>query len=148
MKKIYCKNFPTKGYVAIIIICWLFVREEYRNKLPWYINNHEGTHLRQEIELAAIGAVIGLAMLILGSGWWSVLPLFLFYWWYGVEFLLKLPFCRFKVNRAYMSVSLEQEAYAYHFDNTYLERRRYFAWLRFIFKLKTNNYESKFKRSF
>ena len=125
-----------KGYFAITILFWMVIRKEFQESLPWWVDIHENTHLRQEIELGAVGAVIGMVMLAYGMGWWSILPLFLFYWWYGLEFLVKLPFCRFKIRMAYMSVSLEQEAYAYHFDKSYLERRKHFAWMRFIFKLK------------
>lgn len=137
LKKIYCRYIPAKGYIAIMILIWMVVRQEYRDSEPWFVENHENTHLKQEIELGAVGAVIGLVMLAYGMGWWSALPLFLFYWWYGVEFVVKLPFCRFNVSRTYMSVSLEREAYAYHFDKSYLERRRHFAWIKYIFTLKT-----------
>lgn len=111
---VYSNHIPAKGYIAILILFWMVVREEYRNKLPWFAEIHETIHLRQELEMLVM----------------------LFYLWYGIEFILKLA-VTFSCSRAYRSVSFEQEAYSNQLDRNYLERRRHFAWLKYVFKLKT-----------
>ncbi len=132
---VYSKHIPAKGYIAILILLWMVVREEYRNRLPWFAEIHEGIHLKQLIETFFIG--IGLMMLMIknGFGWWSILPLFLFYILYVAEFFAKLMLT-FSWKKAYMSISFEQEAYSYQYDKTYLENRRHYAWLKYVFKLK------------
>ena len=93
------------------------------------MRNHESIHYRQEVELLFI----------------------LFYLLYGIEYVMKLiavvitGLAKRKTDidfkRAYMSVSLEREAYEHHYDNGYLDNRRHYAWLRYVFKLKQEGYE-------
>ena len=49
---------------------------------------------------------------------------------------LKLPFCKFDSDRAYMSISFEQEAYDHQEEIYYNDVRRHFAWLKFLFTIK------------
>jgi len=136
-KKIYSKFVPARGYISILILFWMVVREEYRNKIPWFAEIHEGIHLQQLIELLLLGVGVFVILIKEGYGWWSVLSLFLFYIWYVIEFLVKLLFTS-SWRKAYMSISFEQEAYGNHLEKKYLERRPAFAWLKYIFKLKNN----------
>ena len=134
-KKIYSKFIPAKGYISILILFWMVIREEYRNRLPWFAEIHEGIHLQQLIESLLLGVGLFVIMINEGCGLWSVSALFLFYIWYVVEFIVKLALT-FSWKKAYMSVSFEQEAYRNQLEKSYLERRPAFAWLRFVFKLK------------
>ena len=136
-KKIYSKFIPAKGYISILILFWMVTREEYRNKLPWFAEIHEGIHLQQLIEMMLPGVGIFMLMLKEGCGWWSVLSLFLFYVWYVAEFAVKF-LLTMSWRKAYMSISLEQEAYSYHLEKNYLERRPAFCWIKYIFKLNNN----------
>lgn len=133
-KKIYSKFIPAKGYISILILFWMVVREEYRNRLPWFAEIHEGIHLQQLIESLLLGVGLFVIMIKEGCGLWSVSALFLFYVWYVVEFIVKLALT-FSWKKAYMSVSFEQEAYGNHLEKNYLERRPAFAWVKYIFKL-------------
>lgn len=100
---------PFPGYSAITLWPFVFVR---RN--AWYSNDtdrHERIHGRQQLEML----------------------LLLFYLWYGVEYLIRLCITRDR-DRAYRSISFEQEAYAHERDQDYLQHRRLYAWLCYVFK--------------
>ena len=133
-KKIYSKFIPAKGYISILILFWMVIREEYRNRLPWFAEIHEGIHLQQLVEMLLLGIGIFTLMIEEGYGWWSVLSLFLFYECYVAEFAVKL-LLTFSWRKAYMSISFEQEAFGNHLEKNYLERRPAFAWVKYIFKL-------------
>ena len=137
-KKIYSKLIPAKGYISILILWWMVIREEYRDSAPWFTEIHESIHLHQEVEMLVIGALLAVALAFLGCGWWSLTALLLFYIWYVAEFTVKLFITR-SWRRAYLSVSLEQEAFRNHFDRAYLERRHTLAWLMFLFKLNNKD---------
>lgn len=113
LKKIYSKHIPFKGNKAITILFWMIVRKEYMLTLSWWVDVHENTHLAQEIELAIV----------------------LFYILYVLEFAIKL-LITFNWDRAYRSVSFEQEAYNNQFNKDYLENRRHYAWIKYVFTLK------------
>jgi len=100
---------PFPGYKAVTIWPFIFVR-----KNAWYSNvndRHERIHGRQQLEML-------------------FLP---FLFWYGVEYLVRLAITR-DTKRAYRSISFEQEAYANERDQDYLQHRRWFAWLKYVFK--------------
>ena len=100
---------PFRGYKAITIWPFIFVR-----KNAWYSNDtdrHERIHGRQQLEML-------------------LLP---FYLWYGVEYIIRLAIMR-DHDRAYRSISFEQEAYSHERDAGYLQHRRWYAWLRYLFK--------------
>ena len=100
---------PFPGYKAMTIWPLIFVR-----KNAWYSNNndrHERIHGRQQIEML----------------------LLLFYLWYGVEYIIRLCITR-DHDRAYRSISFEQEAYAHERDEDYLSHRKWDAWLSYLFK--------------
>lgn len=116
LKQVYNKYLPPKGYTAITILIWMFIREEYKGMLPWWAEVHENIHLRQEIELGFI----------------------FFYLIYGLEYIIKLCIT-WNHLKAYMSISFEQEAYSNQFDKNYLENRKHYAWLKYLFKVNNNN---------
>ena len=54
---------------------------------------------------------------------------FIYYLWYLIEWLCKLPF-----GNAYRSISFEQEAYGNDNDNNYIENRNLFTgWIKKVF---------------
>ena len=124
LKKVYNKYIPFKGFKAITILLWMLIREDCKDSLPWYYENHEQTHLLQEIEMLFIG----------------------FYLEYGVEYVLKLlvifiiglwHLCfDLDFKRAYMSLATEQEAYVHQEENDYNENRKHYAWTKYLFTLK------------
>lgn len=75
-----------------------------------YVVNHERIHTAQQREML-----------------W--LP---FYVAYLVEWAVRIAIER-NVERAYMRISFEREAYRHGHDLGYLPRRRHFSWLRYLF---------------
>lgn len=136
LKKIYTAHFPNKGFTALTIFPYIFVRIDQSWGFTAKVERHETTHALQQKECLILGAIIAVFMLIAGYGWWSLIPLGLFFELYAVEWLIKLPFCKFNGTRAYFSISTEQEAYEHQDEFGYNNVRRHFAWMRFIFKLK------------
>tara|TARA_Y100000815_G_scaffold274886_2_gene310504 strand:- start:3467 stop:3703 length:237 start_codon:yes stop_codon:yes gene_type:complete len=71
--------------------------------------NHEKIHLKQQQELL-------------------VIP---FYIWYGVEYVIRLV--QFTTHdRAYRNISFEKEAYTHEMDFTYLKKRKYWSFLKYL----------------
>lgn len=136
LKEIYTAHFPKKGFTALTIIPFVFVRKDRREKYNDTIDRHEHTHGKQQVECLILGAVLALSLWMLGCGWYSLIPLPLFFELYFLEWIIKIPFCKFDTERAYMSISFEWEAYAFQTDKYYNRVRNDFAWINVIFKIK------------
>lgn len=93
---------PFKGFKAITLWPFIFVRKEYPfNEVDL---NHEKIHGRQQLELLII----------------------LFYIIYLIEWIVRL----FMKGNAYRSISFEKEAYTHQYELDYLNKRKLFAqWL-------------------
>ena len=113
LKKIYTAHFPVKGFRALTVWPCVFVRKDCANRFTERDERHETTHALQQAELL-------------------ILPFIILY---VLEWLLKLPFCKFNMDRAYMSISFEQEAYDHQAEVYYNEVRWHYAWTRYIFTL-------------
>lgn len=113
LKKVYTKHFPKKGYTALTLWPFVFVRSDMKKKFTKKVERHETTHALQQIEC------LWIFFLII----------------YGLEYIIKLPFCRFDTERAYSSVSFEQEAYLWQDDKKYNEIRPHYEWRYYIFTL-------------
>lgn len=119
LKIIYNNLLPFPGYKAMTFFNIMFVRKEYKGKeLGGKTYNHESIHQLQAYDF--------------GIGFFGY---FIFYLWYLIEWLLKLPSFIFKYA-PYYSISFEQEAYANENDYRYLTNRKRFAWLKYVFKFK------------
>lgn len=114
MKIVRNRWIPFKGFSAINLFGVIFVRkdlpEEYLTNTRWLetIVRHERIHTSQMVELLVI----------------------LFYLLYIIEWLVRLAICR-NAERAYRSISFEQEAYAHQDDPEYLQRRKPYAFLHY-----------------
>ena len=130
MKVIYNKFIPFKGFYAITVIKWIFVREEYKylDGLSVYnkMINHESIHEQQILDFTP-----------------KIFPKWLrytigsicFYLLYGLEWLFKLIPCLIKNKSAYRSLCAEQEAFKNEADSNYINKREKLAWLKKIFRL-------------
>lgn len=105
MKIIYTTSFPPSDFLAITLFGLVFAK---RN-LTGYEQNHEAIHIRQGRELL-----------------W-----FIFYLWYGVEWLVRLIQYRDR-KRAYRNISFEREAYANQFNLDYLKTRSFWAFIKYL----------------
>lgn len=124
---IYNNLIPLKGYTAVTLWPLVFARHE----LSARIVRHEAVHGFQQKEMLAVGGFIAAVLWAAGCGWWSLLVLPLFLWWYGLEYLVRLFICR-NHDDAYYNISMEQEAYLNEQDASYLANRRPFAWIKYI----------------
>lgn len=135
LKKIYTKFFPIKMYTALTICPYVFVREDERNRFTKKVERHETTHALQQIEMLVVGVVLAVTLFCCGYGWYSLIPIPLFFELYFAEWLIKIPFCRFNTDRAYMSISTEQEAYEHQDEFGYNNVRKHYAFIKYIFTL-------------
>ena len=130
MKVIYNKFIPFKGFYAITIIKWVFVREEYKylDGLSVYnkMINHESIHEQQILDFTPKAFPSWLRYTI-GS--------ICFYLLYGLEWLFKLIPCLIKKKNAYRSLCAEQEAYKNEKNFDYIKTRSKLSWLKKIFTL-------------
>jgi hypothetical protein len=122
MKIIYNSIIPFPGFAYMNLFGILFGRNEYKRNLTKRTLNHESIHTEQMKEMLYI----------------------FFYIWYLIEWLIKIPFSWFykkkKCGRdiskvAYRSISFEQEAYKNQFERNYVENRKHYAWLKYLFKI-------------
>lgn len=130
MKVIYNKFIPFKGFYAITIIKWIFVREEYKylDGLSVYnkMINHESIHEQQILDFTPKAFPSWLRYTI-GS--------ICFYLLYGLEWLFKLIPRLIKNKSAYRSLCAEQEAFKNEADPSYINKREKLVWLKKIFRL-------------
>lgn len=103
---IYVSWLIRKGYSGFAF--WPFIFLRGKEAAIARIIDHERIHLRQQLELL-------------------VLP---FYILYFSEYLIR----RFQYptwREAYENISFEREAYAHELDRNYLNKRRFWAWLKY-----------------
>lgn len=115
MKIVRTRFLPLRGYVAINLLGVLFVRPgEF---LSQELITHERIHTAQMLE-------------------WAIVP---FYLLYVAEWVVRL----FMRGNAYRNISFEREAYAHQRDLDYLNRRRHYAWRKYM---KQKTYQHKKRR--
>ena len=131
MKVIYNKFIPPKGFYAITIIKWIFVRDKYKyldgSSIYNKMINHESIHEQQILDFTPEAFPSWLRYTI-GS--------ICFYPLYVLEWLLKLIPCLITKKNAYRSLCAEQEAYKNERNFDYINKRKRLLWLKKIFKLK------------
>lgn len=107
MKIICNKILPPKGYTAINLFGYVFVKEG--TVLEAKTINHEQIHTEQGRELLWI----------------------FFYLWYGIEWIVRL--IQYKNSKqAYYNISFEREAYANAENLNYLRGRKRYAFVKYI----------------
>lgn len=123
MKIIYNSIIPFPGYAYMNLFGILFGRKDQKLKLTQRTINHESIHTEQYKDLLYI----------------LFLPLYL------LEWIIKLPFSllykkkykngRYVTNVAYRSISFEQEAFYHQYEYDYLEHRKRYCWIKYIFTM-------------
>lgn len=103
------KYLTPRGFRGLTFYPFVFIADK-DDKLNKVFINHEGIHIRQQLELL-------------------VLP---FYLWYFTEYLFRLIQYRDR-KQAYFNISFEREAYANEKNFMYLKNRK--VW-RFLIYLK------------
>ena len=138
MKRYYYNNILAKVLLYFstchtIAIAWFVLSKRTKGETSQSERNHETTHAMQWTEVTIMsGLLLLVATLVLDlSTAWLFMSGIVYYLWYIIEWLCKLPF-----GNAYKSISFEQEAYTNQHDNNYLENRRMFTgWCRNVFSL-------------
>ena len=129
-KVIFNDTIPFKGFIAMCLWPFIFVRNNAASHYNTVANNHEHIHAEQQKEMLLVGivlAAIGYVFVEL----WALLFVPLFFWWYGIEYLYRL--CQYRdTKKAYRNISTEREAYTNEKDLTYLTNRRRFAWIKYL----------------
>lgn len=109
MKIVVNRYLPFRGFDALTVFNVMLVRRGV-TVTPWLVR-HETIHWLQQKELLVVG----------------------FYVLYGIEFIVRYAIER-SLHKAYVRISFEQEAYKDGNDEHYLEHRRRFAWVKYLFK--------------
>lgn len=104
MIKIFNNVIPFKGFVAMTVWPFLFIRKEFKRYEMPFVFNHESIHARQQIELLIIG----------------------FYLVYLAEWVIGILKGQTS-NEAYRNISFEREAYENEYDLDYLKSRKCFS---------------------
>jgi hypothetical protein len=107
--KIVNKYIPFKGYKAMAVFPFIFIRKEYEDRITDETINHEKIHFEQQKELL-------------------IIP---FYVWYIMEYLIKLFTC----DNAYRSISFEREAHSNDDNLDYLKVRKRYSFIKYLFKI-------------
>lgn len=124
----YSKILPPSGFSAITIFNKLYRREKYKDKpISKITYNHESIHLQQELDF-----VFGCEKLYILGGC-------IFYILYFIEWSIKAILSLFTLGKikAYYSISFEQESYTNQKDFNYLDNRKRFNWVKYLFKCQT-----------
>ena len=124
MKVIHNLFIPFSGFGYMNLFGVLFTRKTSLS-MKRSSHNHESIHTEQYKDLLYVFFLII----------------------YLIEWLIKIPFSWFykqpenqKISKvAYRSISLEQEAFYNQYDFNYLENRKRFNWIKYIFKMYDPN---------
>lgn len=129
-KVVFNDVIPFSGFMAMTIWPYIFVRNSAAKRYNVVASNHEHIHAEQQKEMLLVGIVLA-AIGFIFIGLWALLFVPVFFWWYGLEYLIRL-IAYWSTNKAYRNICFEREAYAYENDLDYLRRRKHFAWIAFI----------------
>lgn len=141
MKIIYNRFFPVAGYMAMLTLFILWVRNEYKGdkRLDAQAINHERIHSYQQIEIWGC-AVIILSLLCTFTSlslWWLLstpaIPLGIYVMCWLIEIALP-PY-----NQAYRNICFESEAIYNEADMDYLKKRGLFTF-RFLKYISNKKY--------
>lgn len=111
MKVVYNRFIPFKGFMALTIWPFVFVRKAYASQFGAVDKNHESIHGEQQKEMLIV----------------------LFFLLYLTEYLVRIFIYR-NLHEAYRNVSFEREAYLNAENFKYIENRKHFARTKYIFK--------------
>ena len=105
---IVAKYLIPKGFSGLTIFPFIFLKEEKDVSNP-VMMQHEKIHIRQQMELL-------------------ILPFFI---WYGIEYFIRILQYKNK-HLAYRNISFEREAYANESQNNFLQKRRFWNFLKYL----------------
>lgn len=122
---------PFKAFTSMALWPFVFIRKENESLFTLTVKNHELIHGEQEKEMLVVGILLSILLCAVGCGWWSLFAVPVFFWIYGIEWIVKLCYYR-NAMTAYKNVSFEREAYANQSDSKYIDNRKLFSWVKYI----------------
>ena len=128
MIRITSDILPFGGFTAMTVWPFIFVRRDREHLYTGRLDRHEHIHAIQQTETLVVGMAVAAGLMAAGCGWWSLLAVPLFFWWYVTEWLVRLAFGQ-DMDEAYRGLFFEREAYGHQDEEDYLLRRRPLAWL-------------------
>ena len=132
IKTVVNKFLPFKGFVAMTVWPFIFIRKDKELKFVDKVKRHEYIHVYQQIECLLVGVVLAFLMLISGCGGWSLIPLGLFFELYAVEWIIKGLINFGNSRKAYRSISFEREAFENQENPDWLDDRPKFYWIKYV----------------
>lgn len=132
---IFNNIIPFKGFKAITILPWIFVRKD-ASKWTLTDERHEKIHLQQQLETLLASLVITVLLSVTGviSPWWVLVSPFMYLVLYWVDWVFRFVIYGFDWKEAYRNVASEQEAYVMQTNEMYLKERKPFAHFAYIFR--------------
>jgi hypothetical protein len=130
MKPIQNRFIPAKGFSAMMLFSFLFTRDA--SMVTMRTVRHERIHVRQmwEVNILVALLVVPLCTFTSLSWWWLLLPPGAFYLIYFICWIAEIMLPPY--DRAYSNICFETEVYYNVDDLDYLEKRKPFAFLRYI----------------
>jgi hypothetical protein len=135
IKLIFNNIIPFKGYLAMCVFPFIFVRKDARNLTVKDIN-HEKIHGMQQIETHIVALILAVLLAAVGlfSWWWVLVSPLVYFALYGLEYIVRWICYGFDTREAYRNISFEQEAYLNESDLTYIKNRHLFASWKYLFR--------------
>lgn len=135
---IYNKIVPITGFIAMNILCFLFIRKEYKGnkfKLTEEFFNHEGIHSIQQLELLLASLIIMTIVILVFdiSWWWLLFSILIPFIIYGICWIIEIILPPY--NSAYKNICFESEAIYNECDLEYIGKKRKlfnFSFLKYI----------------
>lgn len=109
MRIVYNNLIPPKGFKAMCLWPFIFVRKKANRRYREKDDRHERIHGEQQKETLVI----------------------FFLLWYAVEWIVRLIQYRDRIE-AYYNISFEREAYGNQYDSDYLTKRKRYAWIHYL----------------
>ena len=132
MKKIVNDILPSKKFTALTIWPLVFIQRAKERLFNNVAENHEHIHARQQIEMLIVGIFLAICLWFV-IGWWALLLIPIYFWLYIIEWVIRLIIYCDK-DEAYYNISFEQEAYDHQEEKYYIDVRKGFAWMKYMFK--------------
>lgn len=148
---VYNRVIPIVGFIAMNILCFLFIRKEYKGnkvKLTEEFFIHEGIHSIQQLELLLSSLIImTINILVFDISWWWLLSsIFIPFIIYSICWIIEIILPPY--NSAYKNICFESEAIYNECDLEYIGKKRKlfdFSFLKYISN-KKYPYLTKFER--
>ena len=135
-KIIFNDTIPFKGYKAMALWPWVFVRNECKERFTAIDSNHEKIHGMQQIETHIVALILAVLLVAVGlfSWWWVLVSPLVYFALYCLEYIIRWICYGFDTREAYRNISFEQEAYMNENDLTYIKNRHLFASWKYLFQ--------------